>query len=143
VLAKEMARGRIAKNKETLELLSSAWTSSYEYPAALEVMAELGDLTGDPKYAIESAKLYNELGRWQDVIDSATVALERNYEKPGEANLLIGTAYSELNQLGQALRAFERAADVGDQDQRRNARSWIAFVQDRMKVAEGSSKASG
>ncbi|MEM7610381.1 MAG: hypothetical protein AAF270_01800 [Pseudomonadota bacterium] len=141
ILEENLASGVVTRNKEHLELLQSAWTSAQEYPRALEVMSELGKMTGDPTYAIEQAKIYNELAEWDNVISAARTALDRGYDKPGEANLLLGTAYSELGQFRESLAAFEQAAKLGTSQERSNARAWIGFVTDRMKI-EGTPVAS-
>ncbi|MEN7343877.1 MAG: hypothetical protein AAAFM81_13085, partial [Pseudomonadota bacterium] len=135
ILAAELNAGRVKRNRKALELLQSAWTAAQEYDKSLAVMSELGKMTGDPKFAIESAKVYNELTDWQNVINSATTALEQGYDKPGEAYLLIGMAHSELEQFRQALSAFRKAEEQGTTNEANNARAWIAFVNDRIKVA--------
>lgn len=135
ILSEELAAGRVARTKEHLNLLEQAWTAAQEYDKALEVMGELGEMTGDPEYAIRQAKVYNELTRWEDVIAAADRALEQGYDDKGEAYLLIGTAYSELGRLRDSLAAFKQAENTGDADQRRNARAWIGFVNDRLKIA--------
>lgn len=135
ILAKEMKAGRIEKTRKNLELLQSAWTSSQEYDKALAIMSELGRMTGDPAFAIDQAKIYNELADWDNVIKSANIALEQGYKKQGEAQLLIGTAYSELGQYQRALQAFRAAEQVGTAEQSKNAKAWIGFVNDRLKIA--------
>ena len=135
ILETGMAAGQIERKKETLTLLEQAWTSAQEYDKALTVMTELGELTGDPEYAIRQAKIYNELTRWEDVVAAANRALEQGYDDEGEAYLLIGTAYSEMGRLRDSLAAFKQAEDAGDADQRKNARAWIGFVNDRLKIA--------
>ncbi|MEO0575831.1 MAG: tetratricopeptide repeat protein [Pseudomonadota bacterium] len=134
ILDEQLKAGLVERSIEHLELLQSAWAGSQEYPRALAVMTELGDRTNKPSYSIDQAKIYNEQGDWQNVVATAEKALERDYEKPGEAYLLIGTAYSELDQLEKALAAFRSAESVGTVDEKRNARAWIAFVNDRLKV---------
>ncbi len=134
ILDEQLSAGVVERDKKHLEILQSAWTAAQEYDKALAVMAELGELTDDPKYAIDSAKIYNELARWEDVITSATTALDRGYDKRGEANLLIGTAYSELGRYRDSIAAFRAAEENGTAEERRNARAWIGFVNDRMKM---------
>ncbi|MEM1438492.1 MAG: hypothetical protein AAF545_01105 [Pseudomonadota bacterium] len=135
ILSEGMSAGQIERNKKSLTLLEQAWTAAQEYDKALLVMSELGELTGDPEYSIRQAKIYNELTRWEEVVASANRALERGYEDAGEAYLLIGTAYSEMGRLRDSLAAFKQAEDSGTADQRRNARAWIGFVNDRLKIA--------
>ncbi|MFK8053224.1 MAG: tetratricopeptide repeat protein [Woeseiaceae bacterium] len=134
ILSAELAKGRIERTKKNLELLQSAWTAAQDYPRALNIMTELGKMTGDPTYAIDQAKIYNELTDWENVIKFANVALEQGYAKKGEAHLLIGTAYSELGQFRQSLRAFEAVEGVGNAEERANAKAWIGFVNDRLKM---------
>lgn len=135
ILSDEMAAGRVERTQDHLDLLEQAWTAAQEYDKALEVMGELGELTGDAEYAIRQAKIYNELTRWEDVVAAANRAIDQGYDDKGEAYLLIGTAYSEMGRLRDSLAAFKQAEDTGDADQRRNARAWIGFVNDRLKIA--------
>ena len=41
----------------------------------------------------------------------------------------------KLRELRDSLAAFKQAENTGDADQRRNARAWIGFVNDRLKIA--------
>ncbi|MEM7762786.1 MAG: hypothetical protein AAF290_01795 [Pseudomonadota bacterium] len=135
ILSAEMAAGRITRNRKNLELLQSAWTGAQEFEKSLKIMGELADLTGDPKFAIESAKVYNELTQWENAITSANKALEQGYKKRGEAHLLIGTAHTELSQWRAALNAFKIAAEEGTTVEKQSAAAWIAYVNDRLQSA--------
>ena len=135
ILSEGMSAGQLERNKKSLTLLEQAWTAAQEYDIALLVLSELGELSCDPEYSFRQAKIYNELTRWEEVVASANRALERGYEDAGEAYLLIGTAYSEMGRLRASLAAFKQAEDSGTADQRRNARAWIGFVNDRLKIA--------
>ena len=137
ILDEQIQAGVVERNKENLELLQSAWTAAQEFDKSLAVMDELGRLTGDPQYAIDQAKIYNELADWENVVRAADTALERNYDKPGEAQILRGIALSELGQLRDAQTAFEAAEAVGTAEDRRNARGWLDFVRDRLATAAG------
>ena len=137
ILDEQIQAGVVERNKENLELLQSAWTAAQEFDKSLAVMDELGRLTGDPQYAIDQAKIYNELADWENVVRAADTALERNYDKPGEAQILRGIALSELGQLRDAQTAFETAEAVGNAEDRRNARGWLDFVRDRLATAAG------
>ncbi|MEM8548581.1 MAG: hypothetical protein AAGF46_10525 [Pseudomonadota bacterium] len=132
ILAQEIDSGLVPRTKENLETLKSAWVASQEFDRGLEVMAELGRLTGDPTYSIDRAKIFNEKADWANTIAAAQESLEQGYDKPGEAYLLIGSAYAELGELNNAIKALRGAESEGTPDERRNARAWISFVQDRI-----------
>lgn len=138
ILEREMAAGNIERNKKHLELLQSAWAGAKEYDKALDAMGDLGNLTGDPEWSVRQAKIYNELGNWDQVVATGQVALERDYERPGEVQILIGIAHVESGRLRDAKAAFEAAASASNANDRRNAQGWLAYVNDRLQtVAAG------
>lgn len=135
ILDEQLKAGLVERNVEHLELLQSAWAGSQDYERALAVMTELGDRTKKPSYAINQAKIYNEQGDWENVVATTQIALDRGYDRPGEAYLLMGTALAELGQLDKALTAFRSAKSQGTVDEKRNADAWIIFVNDRRKIS--------
>ena len=108
----------------------------------MAVIEQLGQLTRDPKYFMDEASILNEQADWEGVIRAARQALDAGTDTPARAWLLIGMAYTELDQLGEALKAFANARDTGDAKERQNAAAWIAFVRDRQAV-EAARLASG
>jgi len=142
ILQSGIDAGSVEGDVDNLNLLRSAWTTAKEYDRAIAVIDRLGALTGDPKYYMDKASILNEQARWEDVIAAARQALDADTQTPARAWLLMGMAYTELDRLGEALEAFDRARETGDMKERQNAAAWIAFVRDRQAV-EAARVASG
>ncbi|MEL6300764.1 MAG: hypothetical protein AAFV47_12745 [Pseudomonadota bacterium] len=138
IVEKGLASGVIERNKKNLELLQSAWSGAREYDKALATMGDLGNLTGDPLWAFRQAKVYNELGNWDRVVETAQVAIERNYERPGEAYILIGIAHAESGRLRDAKTAFQSATESDNENDRKNAAGWLAYINDRLSTGASS-----
>ncbi len=134
ILDAEMAAGRIATDKKNLELLLQAWSMAKEYDRALATIDRLGPLAEDGSYFMQKASLSNERGDWEEVIDAVERALAKGIDKPGEAHLLAGMAYTELKQYDRAIEAFTSARSAGSAEQRRNASSWITFVEEKQTL---------
>jgi tetratricopeptide (TPR) repeat protein len=134
ILETELAAGRVEGSKEDLEILLQAWLSSKEYNRAIKVIEQLGSLVGDGAYFMQKAGIHNELGEWELVAAAVQQALDRGLDKPTDAYMLAGMAYSELKQFDKAIAAFRSAREVGNDKQRQNATAWIDFVQDKIAV---------
>ena len=136
ILETEMARGRIEKDTDNLELLLSAWEGAREYARAIEVIDELAPLSDDGEYFMRKAQLLAEQGAWGEVVVATGQALDAGgLEATGQALVLKGMAHAELGEYELALTAFDEARDFED-SARRNADAWIAYVRDRSQVAQ-------
>lgn len=136
ILAKAIAEGKVEPTQRNLDLLLSAWQASREYDEAVKVIDRLAQVSGEPKYYMDKAHIFNERAQWEEVAAAARQALDSGYEDRAEAWMLIGTAYSEMNRFRDSIAAFEKVKQFGDAKQRRNAQAWILFVQDRLSVQQ-------
>jgi tetratricopeptide (TPR) repeat protein len=134
ILETELAAGRVESSKENLEILLQAWLSSKEYDRAVKIIEQLGSLAEDGAYFMQKAGIHNELGEWELVAEAAQLALDKGLDKPTDAHMLAGMAYSELKQFDKALAEFRKARDAGNDKQRQNANAWIDFVQDKIAI---------
>lgn len=134
ILEAELANGNVERDKKTLDMLLLAWTDAREYSKALQLIDEIATLASDPEYYMRAAAIYNEQGNWRGVAEAASKAVAGGIEKPAEAHMLTGMAYSELERFDEALSAFAKAREVGDATQRRNAVEWSAFVQEKQQL---------
>ncbi len=135
ILEREMAAGRVETNQQNLELLLSAWTAAREFDRAIATIDRLGPLADDGEYFVQKAQLLYEKSEWQGVIEAGEQALQKGDIKgPGGVYVLMGMAYAEMAEYDGALKTLEKARDYDD-NARRNADSWIAYVQDRRRVA--------
>jgi tetratricopeptide (TPR) repeat protein len=83
---------------------------------------------------MRKAGIHNELGEWSQVVVATEQALEKGLDDPADAHILAGMAYTELRQFDRAISTFRKARDSGDDKQRRNANSWLEFVQEKIAV---------
>jgi tetratricopeptide (TPR) repeat protein len=135
ILEREMAAGRIETNMDNLELLLSAWTSAREFDRAIAVIDRLAPQAEDGEYYLQKAQLLAEKSEWQQAMEAARQAIDKGgLDKPGTAWLLVGSSAAELGRFDVAERAFREARNFDDQS-RRNAESWLAYVADRRQVA--------
>jgi len=135
ILDKEITKGTLEADEENLKVLLQAWLSSHEFDRAVEVINRLEPYADDGEYFLQAAQIYNETGDWEKVVENSTKALEGGIKKPENALMLAGTAYTELDRYDEATRAFIRVRETGDSSARRNAESWIAFVDEQRQLA--------
>ena len=138
ILDKEITKGTLEADEENLKVLLQAWLSSHEFDRAVEVINRLEPYADDGEYFLQAAQIYNETGDWEKVVENSTKALEGGLKKPENALMLAGTAYTELDRYDEATRAFLRVRETGDSSARRNAESWIAFVDEQRQLARAS-----
>ncbi len=138
ILDEEIAKGALESDEKNLKLLLQAWLSAREYDRAVDVINRLEPFAEDGEYFLRAAQIYNETGAWEKVVDNASKALDAGLENPEDALLLAGSAYTELDRFDDATRVFGRVRSMGDKDDRRNAESWIAFI-DEMRALRNAS----
>ena len=134
VLERELAAGTVEENKKNLDMLLQAWLTSREYDRAVAVIDRLAPYAKDGTYFMRKAGIHNELGQWEKVIVAVDQALEKGLEKPTDAHMLAGMAYTELRRYPKAIAAFRNAKDLGDTKQRKNAAAWIDFVSEKAQI---------
>ncbi len=135
ILEQEIARGRVEATRKNLDLMLSAWTAAREFDKAIQTIDRLGPMAEDGEYFVQKAQLLYEKSDWQGVIAAGEAALEKGaVKRPGSVYVLMGMAQAELGDYDAALRTLEQATRFDDSS-RRNANSWIAYVQDRRQVA--------
>jgi tetratricopeptide (TPR) repeat protein len=134
ILETELANGNVEENKKHLDTLLSAWIDAREYDKAVAVIDKLGAMTGDGKYFMQKASIHNELGNWEQAASSARQAIDAGVEEPTDAYMLAGTAYAEMERFQDAINAFRSAKQSGDAQERANADSWIAFVEEKIQL---------
>ncbi len=134
ILAAELDQGTVAEGKRTLDILLQSWLAAREYDRAVSVINRLAPYAEDGEYFLQAAGIYNETGEWQKVTDNAAKALDAGLDKPVQALMLAGAAYTELDRLEDALSSFRRVRELGDAAARRNAVSWINFVKEKQQI---------
>ena len=138
ILEREISAGNVESNKKNLDILLQSWLSAREYQRAIATIDKIAPLNEDGEYYMRKAGIYNELGEWQKVADSAKQALDAGIEKPAEAHMLVGMAYSELDRYTDSIKAFRRARALSEPGERRGVDAWIAFVEEKISLADAS-----
>lgn len=138
IIERGISEGIVESNKKNLDVLLQAWMAAKEYERAIATIDKIAPLNDDGEYYMRKARIYNELGEWQEVADSARQALDAGLEKPADAHMLAGMAYSELHRYTDSIAAFRRARDAGDARGRKNADAWIAFVEEKILLSNAS-----
>jgi tetratricopeptide (TPR) repeat protein len=134
ILEKELEAGRVEANKKNLDILLQAWLSAREYDRAVATIDRLAPVAKDGTYFMQKAGIHNELGQWQQVIAAVDQALETGLDKPAEAHMLAGMAYTELKEFSKAIASFRSAKQSGTAKQRQNADAWIDFVNEKIQI---------
>ncbi len=138
ILEREISAGTVASNKKNLDILLQAWLFAREYERAIATIDKIAPLNEDGEYYMRKAGIYNELGEWQKVADAAKQALDAGIKKPAEAHMLVGMAYSELDRYTDSIRAFRRARELSEPSERQGVDAWIAFVEEKISLANAS-----
>ena len=132
ILSEAMERGHVEESSENFKLLLNSWTMARETDRAVDTIDKLARLADDGEIHYRKAMLLNETGEWEGVVESCRLAMEKGgLEKPGEVWLLQGVALAELGRFDQAIAAFESAMQSGSDNVRRNASTWIGYVEER------------
>ena len=127
ILEAGMDAGKIKLTELQLQLLSSAWFNAREYEKLLNILKQSAKLSGKGETYFQLAKTYRGLGRWQDAIDALKMALaDKNVQNTGAYYLLMGLAYSELENYADAEKAFENS--LSDERTRDEAQKWIDYI---------------
>ena len=129
ILNTEIDNGRIEATEKNLKLALTAWSAAKEFDLAIATIDRLALLSDDGNYHISKAMLLTEKGDWHGTIAAASLGVKKGgLNRPGEAHMLMGTAYFELEQFPDALKSFQQAKSVGSKNVRRNAETWMKFV---------------
>lgn len=132
ILSEAMERGHVEENSEHLRLLLNSWTMARETDRAVDAIDKLARLSDDGDVYHRKALLLNETGEWEGVVESCRLAMEKGgLEEPGAVWLLQGVALAELGRFDQAIDAFENAMRSEKDSVRRNASTWIGYVEER------------
>ncbi len=136
VLEKEINKGTIKSNLQRLDQLANLYQVAREYDKAIPVIQRAAELSSDGSMYERLGRSNFELKNYEKAIDAFQKALNKGGLKtPGQAYLLIGQAYYELDKRDDARKAFADAQKYSDG---RNAgRSWIQF----MDAEEATAKA--
>ena len=129
LLEKEIAAGGVADTAEHWKRLANAWRQARENAKEAEALAEAAAGSGDPKLWLRLARAHREAGDWEAVVAAADRALAAGVEEPGQAHLLRGTAFVEMDKVGAARGAFAKARKAPESE--KAAKRWLEYLDER------------
>lgn len=135
VLEKEMNTNVVESNERNLRLLSQAWYQARNDKKAIPPLELAAKLSNDGELYVRLAQAHLNLENWAEAAKAVERALQLGGLKRNDtANIMLGMALFNQQQLTQARRAFERAA--ADSRSQRAATQWIAYVDSELRRRE-------
>jgi tetratricopeptide (TPR) repeat protein len=127
VLEKGLKEGKVDKNYKNYRLLAQAYQMAREDKKSLAPLQESAKLAEDGDLYFRLAQAYSNLDRWQDCVDAVDKALNKgDLKRVDTAYVLKGMAYFNMDNLGEAQKAFEQARK--DERSRRSADQWLSYI---------------
>lgn len=125
-----MDKGMVERNEDNLGVLVQMLQLANEFDLAVGPATELAQLS-------ESGDGYDSLGYIQFILhdyqaaaDAFQAALDKgNLSNASDTNLFLSRALVELDQFDAAAAAARRASDLGNENERRAADSYIRFIE--------------
>jgi tetratricopeptide (TPR) repeat protein len=127
VMEKGLADGTIAQDSEAYEILANGWMRAREFDRAIEPLTEAASAASDGELYLRLGQAFAEKEDWGAAADALRRAIEKGgLEEPGAANLLLGVALFNQEQLESARPYFARAAQRDKT--RKDAELWLKLV---------------
>lgn len=128
VLEKGMADGIIKEDKDTLRLLSNAWSMAQEAKKALPSLIQAAKISNTGKLDVRLGQSYFQLDQWEEAVTSFRRGLNKGaLDQADNAYLLLGLSLYNLDRLDDALDTFRQAAKYEDSED--EARRWIQYLE--------------
>lgn len=127
IMADGLESGAIESTETNWRILAQSWQLAQEHELAIPAMIQAAALTETGEIDLRLAQSYQNLGRYDECVDSAREALDKgDLRREDQANMILGACLFELKEYGQARTAFRLAAE--DNRSATSARSWIDYV---------------
>ncbi|WP_421792312.1 hypothetical protein [Hyphobacterium sp.] len=134
IMEREMNAGRIARNRENLEILSNIWRQAREYERAIPVLEAVAQ-QGDGSDYLNLAEAYYQENRLPEAEQAFQTAISRGgLNRPGDAIALLGTVRYEQNDRQGALQAFRQCG--GYAYSRRTCNGWVTFITNEINAED-------
>ncbi|MEJ8569215.1 tetratricopeptide repeat protein [Elongatibacter sediminis] len=135
VLDKGIKADIVEPNERNLRLLSQAWYTAREDAKAIPPLRRAAQLSEDGELYLRLTQSHINLKEWKDAAASARKAIQLGgLKRPDQAQIMLGMALFNQQQLDQARRAFEAASR--DNRSARVAEQWINYVDSELKRKE-------
>jgi len=127
VIEEGLEEGSIEANSESYELLANSLIAAREYDRSLEPLHKAAELATDGNIFVRLGQVYLQREEWDLAAEELQRALAKGGLKDtGNAQLLLGIALYNDNQLGSARNSFVRASE--HESTRAAARRWIEHI---------------
>jgi len=134
VIAKGLEEGNIEPSSESYELLANSLIAAREYDDSLEPLHKAAELSDDGNLYVRLGQVYLQREEWDRAAAELQHALGKGGLKdPGNAQLLLGIALYNDNQVGSARSSFVRASE--HEKTRAAARRWIEHIANESKTS--------
>lgn len=128
VLEEGFENNLIEETEQNWRMLATAWQQAQNDEEALEPLTEAARLSDEGDLYHRLALSYANLARWQECVDGAREALDRDLERTDDVQLTLGNCLVELEEYDAARTAFRAASR--DERSRRTAQQWITYIDD-------------
>ena len=137
LLQKEMDANRVESTERHLRLLSQAWYQAREDEKAIPPMQLAAEKSGDGELYIRLAQSHLNLEQWPEAAQAIQLGLEKGgVKKPNTAQIMLGTALFNMKELNGARKAFSAVAKSEAKNDRKTAKTWLAFLDSEIRRAE-------
>ncbi|MFE8071329.1 hypothetical protein QQM79_09725 [Marinobacteraceae bacterium S3BR75-40.1] len=128
VIEKGIRDGIIEPKADNLKQMGDSFLLAKEYDQALAAFQKAAAKSGDGELYLRMAQIASDLTRWEDARDYAEQAIAAgDFERIGMAHVVHGLALFNLDQLSQAMQAFNQARRYDATQQ--VASQWRNYVQ--------------
>ncbi|MGB5325979.1 MAG: hypothetical protein WBN40_11210 [Pseudomonadales bacterium] len=132
LLEAEIAKQRIPKSQQTLQLQSQAWYLAGEYNKAIPPLQEAAKMSNDGELWLRVARLYVALYDWKNAEAAAQFAVEKgDLKKPGSALILQGMAMVNQGKYRQAKKILRQAGKY--KDSIKWSTQWLTYIDNEQK----------
>ncbi|MFT5441733.1 MAG: hypothetical protein ACI8W3_000775 [Myxococcota bacterium] len=134
VLAKGIDDGIIEPDSKALELLANSWIAAREFEKSLPPLIEAAKVAETGNLYVRLGQVYLQKEDWGTAAARFEDALKKgDLTTPGNAQLLLGIAYYNNNQVFRAKSSFIKAADY--EQYKTNAEQWISHIEREAKTS--------
>ena len=109
-------------------LLADTWIEAREFQRAIAALQRAARLSGNGRPWLRLAQLHLEREDWNEAVTALKTALRKGgLRNPGQAWLLLGSAYFETGRTAAARQAFAQAKRFPST--RKSATQWLKYLQ--------------
>ena len=128
VLEKAIADGSVESGPKSLELLANSWIAAREFEKSLPPLRLAAEASEDGNLYLRLGQVFLQREDWGTAAERFEDAIDKGgLKKPGQAQLLLGIAYYNDQQVFRAKSSFIQAAD--HETTHKEAELWIEHLE--------------